>query len=333
MFKTAGGKELGLRAFLFLMIGAGLGMLLSTYFIPGVVQTINGNAACLRLYPLTSQSLDCANYDDSASRLKGVDTAIDTATALYIKEGRATAISVWVRDLNDAQTASTNENQRYDPASLLKLPLMIAYFKVAELDPTLLQTTLPYTDTGIVNDSIQDFAPSSSLIVGQSYTVEQLIEDMIINSDNNATAALLAHLDPSIFTQTLLDLGIKIPSSDNTGLHDFITAKSYATIFRTLYNSSYLSRDDSQKALALMSKEAFAGIAGPLPAGTVVAHKFGEREVDNMDGSVQVRELHDCGIVYKKNEPYTLCIMTQGQNFTDLLSVIQNISQIVYGKM
>lgn len=302
------------------------------FFISKLVEPVS-NDICLHMYSLTSQSLDCGSYDDSSSRLKAVDAAIDAAVAGYIKEGKATAISVWVRDLEGKQTASNNENQQYAPASLLKLPLMIAYFKVAELDPTLLDTKLPYTNTGVLNDSIQDIAPSSTLVPGQSYTVEQLIEDMIVNSDNNATAALMAHLDPVIFTNTLLDLGIKIPNADNSATRDFITAKSYATIFRMLYNSSYLSRGFSQKALTLMSKTAFRGINEPLPAGTTVAHKFGEREVDNPDGSVQVRELHDCGIVYKDKTPYSLCIMTQGKNFNDLLTVIEGLSSAVYKKI
>lgn len=301
------------------------GFFLAKIFVPPNI--------CTKQFPLTSQLLDCAGYDDSAARLKAVDAAIDEATARYIKEGKVTAISVWVRDLEDRQTASNNENQRYDPASLLKLPLMIAYYKVAELDPALLNAKLPYTNTGVINDSIQDIAPSSTLLLGESYTVERLIEVMIENSDNNAAAVLLAHLDPNIFNNTLLDLGIKIPSSDNTGLHDFLTAHSYATIFRTLYSASYLNREDSEKALEILSKTNFKGITADLPAGVTVAHKFGEREVDNMDGSVRVRELHDCGIVYKKDEPYSLCIMTQGKNFADLESVIENISKMVYSKV
>jgi beta-lactamase class A len=254
------------------------------------------------------------------------------ATALYIKEGKATRISVWVRDLESKQWAASNENDRYAPASLLKMPLMIAYFKLAEIQPTLLTTQLVYTPSPLLNDSSQDFAPAKTLVEGQSYTVEQLIENMIINSDNNAAAMLLAHIDPDIFNNTLIDLGIKIPSkmgSDGGG-YDFVTVKSYANIFRTLYSASYLTRDYSEQALELMASSSFKGIAEPLPAGTLVAHKFGEREVDNQDGTSQKRELHDCGIIYKGERPYSLCIMTEGKDFAQLLSIIKDISTIAY---
>lgn len=287
--------------------------------------------ACVQKYSLTSPALDCATYEDSSARLKALDQALDDATALYIKEDKATRISVWVRDLETKQWAASNETARYAPASLLKLPLMIAYYKLSDIEPTILDTKLTYTPSPDLNDSSQDFAPQKPLIAGQSYTVEELIENMIINSDNGATSLLLSHIDPTVFENTMIDLGIKVPGTMQN--YDFITAKTYATIFRTLYNASYLTREYSEKALELMAKSTFAGMAEPLPKDVIVSHKFGEREVLNMDGTVQKRELHDCGIVYKIPRSYSICIMTEGSNFKDLLSVIQDISTIAYKQL
>jgi len=304
------------------LLGVGVAVLLSA---EGTISLQNN---CSHQYPLTSPSLDC-DYSDNAARLRALDQSFETATAQYIKEGRATRISVWVRDLESKQWAASNERATYAPASLLKLPLMIAYYKLSEIEPALLTTELPYTATENFDDTNQNFKPAATLVVGQSYTVEQLLEDMVVNSDNNAAVSLLSHLDPTLFNNTLIDLGIKIPQA--TGTIDFITVKSYANIFRILYNASYINRDNSQKALALMSKSVFKGIAEPLPASATVADKFGEREVDNQDGSVRTRELHDCGIVYGKGvNPYTICIMTEGKNFDDLLSVIHDLSKLTY---
>ncbi len=326
-----------LRKALFWVIIFLIGVVIGKFWYPGVViqkifEPITQNN-CLAHYPLTSGSLDCATYDEGQQRLKNVDDAIDTATAQYVQEGKATRISVWIRDLTSGQTASNNENQRYEPASLLKLPLMIAYFKVAEIEPSILNTMLPYATSSAIDNGQQDIPSPSNFVVGQSYTVEQHIENMMINSDNNSASVLQSHIDQTIFTNTLLDLGIKILSSDNTGYRDLVTAKTYATIMRTLYNASYLNRDYSEKSLEIMTKSAFKGISEPLPANTKVAHKFGEREVDAADGSALTREFHDCGIVYKNNNPYSLCIMTQGKSFDDLQTVIKNISQLVYRDM
>src|SRR5262249_2238814 len=163
-------------------------------------------------------------------------------------------------------------------------------YKVAEVEPSLLDTKIIYTPSQLLNADSQDFAPPDPLVVGQSYTVEQYIEHMIIDSDNNAAAILLAHIDSDVFDNTLIDLALKIPG--NMQNYDFVTAKTYAAIFRMLYNASYLNRNYSQKLLNLLSSATFKGMAQSLPASVVVAHKFGEREVDNPDGTVQTRELH-----------------------------------------
>jgi beta-lactamase class A len=238
---------------------------------------------------------------------------------------------VWVRDLKSGQWAATNENDRYAPASLLKLPLMVAYYKVAEIEPNILDTQLVYTTSPNLNDSSQDFIPAHPLVEGQSYSVRQLIQNMIVDSDNGSAALLLSHIDQNIFDNTLIDLGIKIPR--NMQAYNFITAHTYATIFRTLYNASYLTQDFSEQALELLASSTFKGILQPLPPSTVVADKFGEREILNQDNSVQTRELHDCGIVYKNDNPYTVCIMTEGKEFADLLSVIKDISLLVYNQI
>jgi beta-lactamase class A len=283
--------------------------------------------ACAKQYYLTNQSLDCAHFDARVDQLQALDAKLQAATDQYVKDKRATRVSVFVRGLLTRQFADSNENDTFAPASLLKLPLMIAYYKIAQLEPTILDSKLTYTESGTLNDNTQDMVPQNKLAVGQQYTVEQLIEDMIENSDNNSTSVLLSHMDPQIFDNTLIDLGLKIPAGGTEV--DFVTAKTYAGIFSQLYNASYLNRDYSQKALELMSKSVFAALSKGLPPGTVVADKFGERQVENPDGTVAKRELHDCGIIYEKGaRPYTLCIMTEGPDFTQLESVIKDISKI-----
>jgi hypothetical protein len=66
-------------------------------------------------------------------------------------------------------------------------------------------------------------------------------------------------------------------------------------------------------------------VAG-VPSGTVVAHKFGERVLP----SKNVKQLHDCGIVYYPQFPYVLCVMTRGNDFVTLQQAIKGVSDIVY---
>lgn len=282
---------------------------------------------CSKSFPYTNSTLDC-NFDNVAARLHALDAKLNDAATLYVQEGKATHISIWVRDLHTGQWAASNENDTYSPASLMKLPLLITYYKVAEIEPSLLNTALVFKRSTVLNSSSQDFEPQSTLVPGASYAVKDLLTHMITYSDNDATAALLDHIDPTIFNNTLVDLGLKIPTDNN--IIDFVTVKSYANILRLLYNATYLNRYYSEKALALLTTTNFSGLREPLPTGTPVADKFGEREVDNPDGSVKTRELHDCGIIYKNDTPYSICVMTEGKDFTALEDVINNVSRLVY---
>ena len=105
-----------------------------------------------------------------------------------------------------------------------------------------------------------------------------------------------------------------------------MTVKTYASFFRILYNGTYLTQRDSEHLLSLLSQSSFTqGLIAGLPTDMVVAHKFGEASLP--DGTHQ---LHDCGIVYKPNQPYLICVMTKGTNFNTLAGVISHISKTVY---
>jgi beta-lactamase class A len=104
--------------------------------------------------------------------------------------------------------------------------------------------------------------------------------------------------------------------------------KEYVSLFRVLFNVSYLNKEASEKALELLTRVEFKdGLPAGLPANIVVAHKFGERIVNGLS------QLHDCGIVYYPSHPYLICIMTRGADFTQLSKHIQEISKITYDEM
>lgn len=314
----------GLTKYLLLFgIGAALGMSAGwmAFYTPAIA-----TSECFKNYSLTNKTIGCNEYEESLTTLYALDLELNEATQQYIASGKAERISIWARDLDTRLWASVNEFETYAPASLFKVPVMIAYFKLAEIQPTLLDVQIEYASRGSYED--QNFDPGSKLVAGQKYRVAELIEHMIQYSDNEAATLLVERLEPRVYGDILLDLGIRIPQGDGTT--DFVTVKTYANIYRILYNSSYLTREYSQRALDILTKSSFKGIVEPLPAGVVAAHKFGERKIIDQNGTVHKIELHDCGIVYKKDRTYSLCIMTEGKSFDDLLTVIKEISSTVY---
>lgn len=241
------------------------------------------------------------------------------------RQGVVTDVAVYFRDLENGPSININDQLSFAPASLLKLPLMIAYYKKAEDNPSLLQKQI--TIPKDIQPMTQDIKPQQIAQKGGTYTIDNLITILITQSDNIAWTTLIMYLEKTYpqddFVSTLSDLGIIDPAIATN--EQAITVQSYAAIFRLLYNSSYLNLQMSNKALKLLTQTEFKnGIVAGVPSDIQVAHKFGERE----NGDDQ--QLHDCGIVYFKPNPYIICIMTRGHNLADLTQVIQYISQNVY---
>lgn len=235
-------------------------------------------------------------------------------------------ISVYFRDLHAGPTLGIQEQARFAPASLLKVPLLISYLELAEKEPDLLNKKIIFKNS---SDIIEQTSTNSSILKeNNQYTVDELLSYMIVQSDNTAYAVLLSTqkiLYPkNSFQETLLDLGLISP---RTPTEDTITVKAYSSLFRHLYNSSFLSPEMSEKALGLLQKSEFhKGLVAGVPSGTIVAHKFGER-----DGlTIGEKQLHDCGIIYYPGNPYLLCVMTRGDNFDELAGVIKTVSEKVY---
>lgn len=247
---------------------------------------------------------------------------IQTYITQALAQKKITDSSVYFRQLNDGYWLGINEKELFAPASLLKIPIMIAALKNAETDPTFLQKTVLYEAP--VLTTIEPSIKAESIQIGMTYTIEDLIRHSISLSDNEATALVYRNIPPNVLSRVYSDLNLEGPNSSDFS----ISIKNYTTFFRVLYNASYLSREMSEKALKIASESTFKnGIVAGVDPGTVVAHKFGERDLDG------IKQLHDCGIVYYPDSPYALCVMTRGEDFDQLEDVIQNISTMVFNRV
>ena len=261
---------------------------------------------------------------------KSLESELKKTIAAATSNGTATQVSVYARDMKGTWVG-VNEDRTFTPASLMKVPLMIAYLKQAEGNPALLHQKLTYDGTDDLNKA-EVFKSTSDLEPG-SYTIDTLLHAMISDSDNNAMALLLNNIDTNYLSEIYTDLGLSVPGSGEANV-DFITPKQYSYFFRILYNATYLNSLYSEKALKLLAEADFTqGIRSIIPPNTIVAQKFGERTEITSRGEIVGHELHDCGIVYDSQKPYFLCIMTKGANFQDLIKVIQSIATVVQSRM
>lgn len=268
-----------------------------------------------------------------AEDFKNIKQSIVDFIAAQSKIDSAERVSVYF-DTRDGRSLTINPTQKYSPASLMKVPTMIALLKAAETDELLLDKKITYKKSLGLN-SLEYFTPKEQLKVGQTYTVAELIKRMIVYSDNE-TLPLIVNTsikNASAFVQAYKDIGLPVPQNTAETQQDIITVSTYANAFRVLYNATYLSRDFSEKAMSILAQTDFtSGIKAGISSSTiVVAQKFGERNYSSdVHDTTSKKELHDCGIIYYPKHPYMLCVMTEGTNFDQLDQVIRGISAITY---
>ena len=283
------------------------------------------------LYPanghLVNPLLGVDNPEGADAKLEGIKYSVQAYIRGRKEKGDVSRVSVYIRDLSKGAWVGISADDNFAAASLLKVPLLIAYLKMAEEDPAFLGKQLKYENA--LNLPPQNVAPGKTLQLGDSYTIDQLLRYLIVYSDNVASEFLLNNLDPKYFSGVFSDLQLSVP--DLEGGEYQISAKGYATFFRVLYNATYLNAQLSEKAIKLLSESEFnGGIVAGVPAGLTVAHKFGERKYQTKDLMTESAQLHDCGIVYYPQRPYLLCVMTKGRDMDVLKGVIRDISKIVY---
>lgn len=244
----------------------------------------------------------------------------------YSSFKKVDSFGMYVRDLDSGYGFGINENEKFIPASLLKVMTMIAYYKASELNPKVLENT--YVFQGTDYNVGQTFRPVSEMEEGKSYTVDELIDRSIKYSDNNASEILINNLNEDFYKKVFVDIGVEYPKSNTDKT---MTPKVYSNVFRVLYNSTFLNPEKSQKALRNLNLSEFnGGIQAGINGYVNLSNKFGERVVE--ENGVRNIYLHDCGIVYAKH-PYVLCMMSKGRSALDLEEFMREISKIVYDKM
>ncbi len=279
--------------------------------------------------PHINPLLMCEVTTKEVAELLPIKQAIETHLQSLQDMGDVSSASVYVRLMNSGRWFEINPDELYTPASLLKPAVLIAYLRIAETDPAILNNTILFQPRSNAHTAI--VAPTHPLTVGQKYTIAEYLNQLITESDNQALEVLRTYLNqmhPTALSRTYEDLALP---SENDPRAQSITPRTYSRLFTLLYNATYLGRETSEVGISLLLASAYKnGLVAGVPTGTQVAHKFGERAIATPDGTLTDREFHDCGIVYYPGHPYLICVMTKGTDFTRMQQSIAALSKTAY---
>jgi beta-lactamase class A len=242
------------------------------------------------------------------------------------KSGKLSDISFYYRDLNTTTWFGYNEGAAFVPASLLKLLYALAVYKQEEDYPGFLNQRVQFTRNIYEIAANRSQPMETTLTVGNWYSIQELVTDMITNSDNSARDLLSTVIYEKYLNELYFIIGIQIPELQK---EYEISAKDYSLFLRVLYNSKFINEKHSNDLLTTLAKTTFTeGLVSGVKDKVQVAHKYGVYTFEK-DGRT-VQEVHDCGIVYYPGEPYLLCIMTKGTDQGELAGIISTLSKVVY---
>lgn len=230
------------------------------------------------------------------------------------------SISIYYEQVNSGANITVNRDARLFPASLSKLVQAILITKKVENGTWSWDKKLPTLPEDISSGSGNLY----KTIGTQSLTVENLLEELLVNSDNTAQNIFRHYLDTDDYIKFQYETGLQDLYNEN----GFISAKEYSRLLRVLYGSTYLSIENSEKILQLMAEAKFHDyLSQGIPSGVTFAHKYGE----NRDYNI----FADSGIVYVPGKPYFITVIIKGTDSSKATkdwaeSLMKDISEHAY---
>lgn len=269
-------------------------------------------------YPHINPLKFCDSSDKNPinSKISQMESAVKE---LINKSGIEAA--VYYRSLNNGPWFIINKDDIFYSQSLLKVPVAITYYHLAEQNQNILKNTITYQGQ---YEAVRNIPKEEGIQEGKDYSVDELIVQMLVYSDNQALSLLFDNLGMLGLREKLEETNREISVTSENGE---INIKKYSEMMRILYNSTYLNRESSEKLLGILTYTSFKdGLVAGFPEGTEIAHKFGVRE--NVEGNEET-QLHDCGIVYLQSGDHLVCVMTKGKDLSKQSALIKEVAKTI----
>jgi hypothetical protein len=228
--------------------------------------------------------------------------------------------SLYFEYLNTGANVSINSEVRVLPASLIKVPLAMAVMKKIERGDWKLYNELVMTkedrDAGW-GDVYMKYP------IGSPITIQNLLEEMLLTSDNTAYRILYRNLSLDEVRDVFISLGL----DDFFDQEWKVTTKEYTRLIRSLYTANYLNSEHSQILLDILTRTDYDDYLGQwIPGNVPFAHKIGENESKTV--------ILDAGLVYIGDRVYIISMATDYEKEwltrDQALDIFGRVSKIIY---
>lgn len=222
---------------------------------------------------------------------------------------------LYVVDLKTGFSYGVNEEEAFEPASLNKLPAMLALYREAE------KRRLDLDSEYLLKES--DKRSGSGSLSGKpegfELTYRDLVYYMAKESDNTAFNIVINILGAEKVIQTMGEIGM-----ENTvvfGEEQTTTPIDTGILFRKIWTKELINDEHSDELLDYLTDTLFeewlvAGISKDIK----VAHKYGR----------EVHVVNDAGIVFSE-DPFIVVILSEGVIEREADRIIPQLAQIISG--
>lgn len=211
-----------------------------------------------------------------------------------------------VKDLTSGEGFFINADEIMPQASSIKIAVLADLYLQAQ------QGKLKLTEEYIVRK--EDLVPGSDILLGLTpgvtrLTLRDLATMMIAVSDNSATNVLIGRVGMENVNALLESLGLHSTrlrrkmmdlKAAGEGRENVSTPREMMTLLETIYRGKLLNKEMTEDFFKMLGTHKESALLQGLPDDAAAANKPGELEA--------VR--NDSGVVFVKNRPYVLCVMT-----------------------
>jgi beta-lactamase class A len=218
---------------------------------------------------------------------------------------------LYVVRLDDASSYGVNEDEIFEAASLIKLPVMVGMYMEQEKGNLDLEEIYTLKSSDKIDGSGSLYSEPS----GTQLTYRELIEYMGHESDNTAYGIAKNLLGETRVQEIIDEIGMV-----NTSLEtNETTPQDIGLFFRKLWDGQIVSQKNKDELLSYLTDTIYESW---LPEGLPnirVAHKFGR----------EVHVVNDAGVVYS-DDPFVLVILSKGVVEREADEVFPELSRIIY---
>lgn len=272
---------------------------------PSSAQTVNQKVTTPQAKTPAKQPVQKANYESLRQQL------------LALTQGKQGIYGVYFKDLKTGQTFGINSNRAFIAASTYKVPLnLYLYEKIinGEIDPN---TQIAY--------QASDYEEGTGILqatrVGTKFSIKYLSEISITHSDNIAKNMLERYLGGRAkVLEYMANLEAKTIPNDPY-VNNFTSPRDMSIYMEEVLRMNSKYPEIAGKLMADLKHTIFNDrISAPIPTDVEVAHKIG----------TQINVVNDTAIVFAKERPYILTIMTDKIDYSEAYPTVRAISKKIY---